>query len=106
MNKTTDTQTGPVKGDGVVVTTSHRGVFFGYCSSVWDEGRTIVLEHCRSIPYWDSSRHGFLGLATMGPGAKCRVSPKAPSTQLLNVTSITICTPEAIAAWEAEPWSE
>ncbi len=75
------------KADGkeraVVVTTQHRGVFFGY---------------------WSRGVRGFMGLAATGPDKESRVGPAA-DIEVRNITSVIECTPEAITAWEGAPWS-
>ena len=85
----------------VLVTTVHRGVFFGYakCSS----GDTIKLRAARNCVYWSADVKGFEGLAANGPTASCRIGPKA-DLELRNITCIAECTPEAVKAWEAAPW--
>jgi hypothetical protein len=85
----------------VVVTTAHRGVFFGYASDT--SGETIRLARARLCVYWDASLKGFMGLASVGPGPKCRIGPAA-SIELRNITAVLECTPEATAAWESAPW--
>ena len=92
------------KNTGVVVTTERRGVFFGYLVEEIGDGQTVILTDCRNVLFWDSSMHGFLGLAAQGPSSECRVGPQVPQSTLLGVTSITKCTAAAIAAWESEPW--
>ena len=87
----------------VLVTTQHRGVFFGTLKS--REGTTVVLADGRNCLYWPSSCHGFIGLATGGPESGSRVGPAASELELFDVTSITPCTDAAIAKWEAAPWS-
>lgn len=88
----------------VVVTTEHRGVFFGYEVSRNVEGRVVTIEKARVCVHWSAETKGFVGLAVTGPLPGSRVSLGAPEMTLTGVTSITECTPEAIAAWEASPW--
>lgn len=85
----------------VVVTTSYRGVFFGYLAG--DVGETVTITDARLCVRWRDT-HGFLGLAQDGPNAKCRIGPAVPELTLLGVTSVTRCTDKAVEAWEAEPW--
>lgn len=90
----------------VVVTTSHRGVFFGYVPvPVTGATDTITLTQARMCLRWSSPVHGVLGLAVTGPLLECRVGPAVPTLHLTSVTSIMEATPAAVAAWEAEPWS-
>lgn len=89
-------------GDKVVVTTEHRGVFHGTLVS---KGDTVVLLKARCCVYWSSTVRGFLGLASHGPDSESRITRSVPRLELEAVTSVVLCTPEANAAWEAEPWS-
>lgn len=86
----------------VVVTTQHRGVFFGYCTDT--SGAAIYLRAARNCLYWSHSVRGFIGLAATGPNKECRVGPAA-DIELRDITSVIACTPEAVKAWEAAPWS-
>lgn len=90
-------------GRPVLVTTEYRGVFFGYADDT--SGDNIKLKSARNIPYWDASTKGFLGLANAGPGKACRVGPPA-DIDLRKVTCVAECTPDAVKAWEAAPWSK
>ena len=85
-----------------IVTTAHRGVFFGYARDV--DGETITLEQARLCVYWSRDVKGFMGLAATGPTASCRIGPPATIT-LRNITAVLEVTPEAVAAWERGPWS-
>jgi hypothetical protein len=86
----------------VVVTTQHRGVFFGYASDT--SGDIIELRGARNCVYWSSGVRGFMGLAATGPDKQSKVGPAA-DISLRDITSVIKCTPEAIAAWETAPWS-
>jgi hypothetical protein len=89
----------------VMVTTLHRGVFFGYTSTPIDIGRdTIVLELARNAIDWSADVRGVFGLAVYGPSAKCRIGPAVPVLHLRDVTSITEVSPDAVDRWEAAPW--
>ena len=85
----------------VLVTTSHRGVFFGYAKDI--EGDIIKLRAGRNCLYWTSDVKGFAGLAATGPSNSCRVGP-AVDIQLRDITSVSLVTDEAVTAWEAAPW--
>jgi hypothetical protein len=86
----------------VLVTTSHRGVFFGYATDT--SGDDITLKRARNCLYWSADAKGFLGLTTSGPTSNCRVGPAAPSIDLRGITAVAEVTPEAVKAWEAAPW--
>ena len=85
----------------VLVTTEHRGVFFGYADDV--DGDPIRLKRARLCVYWSSDVKGFMGLAANGPTDNCRIGPPA-EIQLRNITAILEVTPEAVKKWEAAPW--
>ena len=95
----------PTKTNGharpVIVTTAHRGVFFGYASKT--DGETIKLDRARLCVYWSAECKGFMGLAANGPTANCKIGPAADIT-LRNITSVLEVSPAAVAAWEAAPW--
>ena len=90
------------KARAVVVTTEHRGVFFGYADDT--DGETIKLTQARLCIYWSQDVKGFMGLASNGPTKACRIGPAADIT-LRNITAVLEVTPEAAKAWESEPWS-
>lgn len=85
----------------VLVTTEHRGVFFGYARDT--DGETISLERARNVLYWGRDVRGFMGLAATGPTSSCRVGP-AVSITLRKITSVSEVTTEAVAKFEAAPW--
>ena len=85
----------------VLVTTAHRGVFFGYASNT--DGKTIKLKRARCCITWRDIK-GFMALATEGPNDRCRIGPAA-DFEARDVTSVTEVTPEAVKAWEEAPWA-
>lgn len=85
----------------VLVTTAHRGVFFGYAKNT--DGDTITLRAGRLCVYWSRDVRGFMGLAANGPTKSCRVGPPATIT-LRNITAVAEVTEAAVKAWEAAPW--
>jgi hypothetical protein len=85
-----------------LVTTAHRGVFFGYALDT--SGQTIKLRAARNCVYWSADVKGFLGLASSGPTKSCRIGPPA-DIELRDVTCVAECTPAAATAWEAAPWN-
>jgi hypothetical protein len=87
----------------VLVTTAHRGVFFGMLSDEQNhEARSIVLDDCRNAIYWSGSR-GFLGLASHGPENGSRIGSTAPRVLLHDVTSVTRCSDAAAKKWQEWP---
>ena len=97
MKKTPATKTRPV-----LVTTAHRGVFFGYASKT--DGETITLKDARLCIYWSADVKGFMGLAANGPSASCRIGPAADIT-LRNITAVLEVTKDAVVKWQAAPWA-
>jgi hypothetical protein len=89
----------------VLVTTSHRGVFFGWLSINQNPAveRSLYLERCRNCIFWAASVGGFLGLARTGPNAECRIGAEAPRVLLHDITSVSLCTDDAAKAWAEHP---
>lgn len=87
--------------NAVLVTTQHRGVFFGYLPADADRtNRTLTLRNCRNAIYWAGSR-GFLGLASHGPDDGSRIGSQAPEVMLHDVTSVTSVSEAAVSKWES-----
>lgn len=86
----------------IMVTTAHRGVFFGYATET--NGPTIKLERARMCIYWAADLRGLPGLAAIGPNNKCKISPAA-SVELRDITAVFEVSPMAVSAWEKSPWA-
>ena len=99
------------QGTAVVVTTKHRGVFFGCLEDETGDkvtlttGDKVTLTGARCCVYWSAGTRGFMGLAATGPASGSRVTSAAPKIDLYGVTAVVECSPEAVKAWEAAPWS-
>ena len=91
------------KERAVLVTTKHRGVFFGYATDT--SGDTIRLRACRNCIYWSADVKGFLGLAANGPSSGCRIGPAAKLVEVRDVTSVSDVSGEAVTKWESAPWN-
>lgn len=89
-----------VKESAVIVTTAHRGVFFGYAAST--DGETVRLRDARLCIYWSSDMMGFMGLAAKGPSKTCKIGPRANIT-LRNITAVLEVPASAIERWESFP---
>lgn len=87
----------------VVVTTKHKGVFFGYGTPKLEDNKRIV--NARMCVYWSTSNKGVMGLASNGPDSNARVSLAVPAITLNDITAVMECSPEAAKAWEKGPWS-
>jgi len=90
------------KQQAVVVTTQHKGVFFGYAEST--DGPTITLTKARMCIYWTADLRGFMGLAVRGPQTGCKIGPAAESMIVRDVTAVVECTPQAVENWEKGIW--
>ncbi len=86
----------------VLVTTAHRGVFFGYATKT--DGDVINLRAARNCIYWTAAEKGFLGLASGGPGSGCKIGPAA-DIELRNITCVAEVTDAAAKRWEEAPWA-
>ena len=93
-----------MKRQAVLVTTIHRGVFFGYMTQSV-KAKTITIEDARNCIYWSADVKGFLGLAATGPTNSCKIGPKVPELTLTDVTSVSKVTPEAEEKWGKAPWA-
>jgi hypothetical protein len=90
------------KERAVLVTTSHRGVFFGYAEETG--GSVIKLRAARNCLYWTQKEKGFLGLASTGPSSGCKIGPAA-DIEVRDITCVAEVTDAAVKAWEAAPWA-
>ena len=86
----------------LVVTTQHRGVFFGYGQETTE--KTIRIEKAQMCVYWSADVKGVVGLAADGPTASCKIGPPAPAITLQDVTSVMVVSNEAEAKWKQQPW--
>lgn len=101
MNTSTTKKETEMTDRAVVVTTAHRGVFFGYPEGE-TSGQTIKLKRARNCVYWRGIK-GFMALAESGPTNDCRIGPAA-DIELRDITCVAECTPAAVKAWEKAPW--
>jgi len=98
--------TGENAGQPVVVTTAHRGVFFGFLAPGDDRGdKTLELAEAQMCVYWSSDVQGVLGLAAAGPSPRCKVTRPVPRITLQDVTAVIDVTGEAVKLWQGRPWS-
>lgn len=87
----------------LLVTTLHKGVFFGYGTQ--SDAPTITIQSARMCISWNAETKGVLGLAATGPKKGCRISPAVPSLTLRDVTSVSLCSKEATEQWEEGEWN-
>jgi hypothetical protein len=109
MDETNETASDKAAAPGrpVMVTTEHRGVFFGYLDErTYTPGaETVVLKRARNCLSWDRDVRGVFGLAVTGPGKQCRIGPAAAEIELRAITSVTPVEAQAVERWESAPWS-
>lgn len=86
----------------VVVTTSYKGVFFGYAQEADIREKTLRMKRARNCLYWRGVK-GFLDLAVSGPNKECRIGPAADIV-LQDITSVAICSDIATENWERGYW--
>jgi len=94
----------------VVVTTEHKGVFFGFIpdKEVFlhpADGKALTLEDAQMCVYWSADVQGILGLAATGPSRSSRVTRAVSSLTVTEVTAVIDATGEAVKAWQDRPWS-
>lgn len=87
----------------LVVTTAHKGVFFGY--GVPSNEKSIRITDAQMCVYWSSDVKGVVGLAANGPTSGCRIGPPAPAITLHDVTSVMEVSPQAEGKWKQAPWN-
>lgn len=96
-----DNQSTQSIGRPVLVTTAHRGVFFGYAKHT--KGPIIKLARARNCIYWSADVRGFLGLAETGPSSSCKIGARA-DVELRDITSVAEVTEAAAKRWEDASW--
>ena len=87
----------------VLVTTEHRGVFFGYLASEPTKEK-VTLTGVRNILEWSAECRGFMGLAVLGPVGGCRVGPRVEEMILWDITGVAKVSSDAVAKFEEGPW--
>ena len=85
----------------VVVTTEHKGVFFGYIKPGDVAEKTARIEKARMCISWSSDMGGVLGLGSIGPSPSCKIGPAVPALTLQAITAVIEASPEAAAKWDA-----
>lgn len=85
----------------LLITTKHRGVFFGYVNGEANKlPNEITIKNVRNCIYWSADCGGFLGLAANGPTKDCRIGTLAPELTLYDITSVSPVTDKAAKAWD------
>ena len=82
----------------VIVTTKHRGVFFGEAEdTIAATDTAIKLANAKMAVYWGTTR-GLFELAHTGPTSKSRISAPA-DVELVDVTAVLEVSDRASEAW-------
>ena len=85
-------------GRPVIVTTEHRGVFFGYTGDTFNTD-PISLKRARMAIRWGTTR-GIMELAETGPTPSSKISARA-DIEVRKITAVFEVTAEAAEKWEA-----
>jgi hypothetical protein len=101
-------ETKPENRIPVVVTTEHKGVFFGYAdpADIVAKSKDVRLLQSQMCVYWSVQMKSVVGLANTGPDKDCKIGPPAPAITLFGLTSIMEATPKAEKAWREAPWTK
>lgn len=85
----------------VIVTTEHRGVFYGYVRAHEDlSARTLSLRQARMAIRWGTTK-GIGELARSGPTSESLIGDAADMPAIHDVTAVFMVTAAARSAWEA-----
>jgi hypothetical protein len=87
----------------LLVTTVHKGVFFGY--GVPTHEKTIRIEKAQMCVHWSADVKSVTGLAANGPTKGCRIGPAVPALYLQDVTAVMEVSEEAAKKWGEAPWA-
>lgn len=87
------------KTKAILVTTKHRGVFYGEAPEKYDlTKQTMSLQNARMAIYWGTTK-GVMELAQTGPTSKSKISAAADIPALHDVTAVMLISEEARAKW-------
>lgn len=87
----------------ILITTKHRGVFYGEVSKDTDlSQRTLQdVKNARMCFNWRNEK-GVMGLASDGPDHNCKWGEPADIEYIHDITAIFTVTDKAKAAWNRE----
>jgi hypothetical protein len=87
------------KTKAIIVTTIHRGVFYGEVPEKYDlSQKTMSLQNARCAIYWGTTK-GIAELASTGPTSKSRIGAAADLPALHDITAVWSVSDEARAKW-------
>lgn len=86
----------------VLITTQHRGVFYGELPEKTDlTQRTLTnIQNARMAIYWGTTR-GVMELAETGPTGKSKIGSAATINVLHDITGVFSVSEEAAAKWKS-----
>ena len=83
----------------IIVTTQHRGVFFGLVQDDQDmNARTMALKDARCAIRWGTT-NGVAELAATGPGKNSKIGSAVDLDALHDITAVWAVTEAAAAKW-------
>jgi len=90
----------------VVIATASRPWLVACGRLVNDDGEgRVELADARCAVYWSGETRSVLGLASHGPAPGSRISRACERVAIRGVELMLDATPQAVAAWRAEPWT-
>ena len=85
----------------ILVTTQHRGVFYGEVPPETDlTQRTLALQNARCAIRWNTT-NGVAELAEKGPNSDSKIGSKANIDALHDITAVWAVTDEAREKWNS-----
>jgi hypothetical protein len=87
----------------VIITTAHRGVFFGHANPADFDKPNIRITSARNCISWSRSVGGVFGLASVGPNRECSIGATMAAVTLRDVTAVVECIEAAAKAWKEAP---
>ena len=84
----------------VIVTTEHRGVFFGFVKDDKKAPSEITITEMRNVIYWPKEVDGVFGLASNGPNKDTKLGARIKEIKLYKVTSVFEVEPDALKKWK------
>lgn len=89
----------------VLVTTEHRGVFFGYIEPGDVLKDPLKIYKKQMCTYYSADMHGVFGLAKYGPSKSCKIGPPVEWATVKGITSVVGVSKDAEKRWLDEPWA-
>lgn len=86
----------------ILVTTQHRGVFFGQVEDNADLSQKVIIniKNCRMAIHWGTKK-GIMELASDGPNSNSKIGAAADVDILHDVTAVFSVSDKAAEKWAA-----